>query len=267
MKLNKFFFALTLLSNAHLARARIQEISSLAEIYAHIDRAEGLLIAFDIDNTLAVTHKEQYIGNDEWFFHTITKKQLANQHDATYTITHAIDETLPLYYAIQHKVSLYPIEPTTSAVVNDLLKKHWVIALTSRGEKLIQRTRVQLQEIGIDFNPGVDDALPHDLLDISTPGFPPSFYWRGMIFCNGHHKGKTLLAFLSRINKQPTKVIFIDDKLKYLHDVEKALATCGIEFVGLRYNACDGRLDTFDHAQAEAQLAQFLKEHGHATQA
>lgn len=262
----QLLFAITLFCVAYNAQALIKDISSLQEINAHITHHDqNLLIIFDIDNTLAAPHKE--LGSDEWFFHHITKKQLANQHDESYTITRAIDEILPLYYAIQHTVPLHPLEQETPALIKKLQKKYHVIALTSRGVKLAARTMHQLHAININFDLVHEEhCCPHETSkkDVSTPGYPESIHWHNIIFCNGHHKGKTLLNYLTQINFKPTKIIFIDDKLKYLVDVEKAVTPLGIEFVGLRYNACDARLDKFNHTAAAEQLETFLLEHGHA---
>ena len=66
------------------------------------------------------------------------------------------------------------------------------------------------------------------------------------------------MQFLHHIGFKPDKIIFIDDKLKYVTAVEKAVEAEGIEFVGIRYSRLDEEVKSFNIAKANQQLKEFL---------
>jgi phosphoglycolate phosphatase-like HAD superfamily hydrolase len=78
-------------------------------------------------------------------------------------------------------------------------------------------------------------------------------YHTGILFTNGSSKGKALLIFLDKINYQPYSVLMVDDKASNLIDVENALSSRGIPFVGLRYSHNDGKKVQFNPEIAEVQ--------------
>jgi hypothetical protein len=250
-----YLYSVMMMLCAQQSNALITEISSIQEINSYLNDESDTLIIFDIDNTLVAPQKEQLIGSDEWFFHKLAETQKKHTD-----FMQAVEETLPLYHAIQHKITLFPVEESTPALIQELQKNYKVIALTARGLALAERTVKQLLKFGINFASHENNLSLSPLIDLSVTSLPKSIYWHGIIFCNCAYKGKILSNYFSYFDYQPKKIIFIDDKLKCLLDVEKVALELGIEFIGLRYNACDHKLQSFDHKMACHQLNQFLQE-------
>ena len=58
-------------------------------------------------------------------------------------------------------------------------------------------------------------------------------------------KGLVFEAFLKKIGYTPEKIIFIDDKVKHVQTMEKALAPLAIPYFGYRYAALDPQVEAF----------------------
>lgn len=249
--MKKFFSIITLVALIicpHLS-ARIIETDQLHDVLIHLDEAnEDTLIIFDIDNTLAAPAHE--LGSDQWFTHMYKKKMAEGM-----SVNEAIDAVLPLYYSIHFSIMLEPVEEIGTYLVRNLQAQGIkVIALTARSLPLMYRTIQQLAHIGIDFSCAnfVDGELSLDLA-------LPSKYKNGIVFCGNNDKGYVLLHFFDLVGFHPRKVIMVDDKLKNIAAVEKALEERGIEFVGLRYSRVDNKVENFDDAAADMQLHEFMQ--------
>ena len=78
-------------------------------------------------------------------------------------------------------------------------------------------------------------------------------YKKGILFAKGIEKGRVLEQFLKRINFNPKSVVFIDDKLKHLDEVEKFCEKSKIKFLGLRYGYLDEKVKNFQMFIADMQ--------------
>ncbi len=205
---------------------------------------QDTLVIFDIDNTLA--RPENSLGSDEWFCHTVNEK--INQG---YDYLNAVYSTLPVAYYLHFNLPLVVTDPLIPTIINNLIaQKINVIALTSRGLYLAERTHEQLQSIGISF--WMDHSHTEFLLSLTHP----CLYKHNIIFTSNNDKGETLLAFLAMLNYHPKKIIFIDDKMHHVESLENALKNINvdIEYVGIRYSGCDHHIHSFDPLQAEMAL-------------
>ncbi|HRW58961.1 MAG TPA: DUF2608 domain-containing protein, partial [Chlamydiales bacterium] len=90
----------------------------------------------------------------------------------------------------------------------------------------------------------------------STPAHP--LFYKGMIFTCCSNKGKSLEQFLLYAKIHPSKIIFIDDKLKNLVDIEKLCEKEDIPFLGIQYLK-DRRLMQADEKTAKFQIEYFKK--------
>ena len=222
--------------------ALIIESNKLSTVLDYIDTSLNTLVIFDIDNTLA--HPIAELSSDEWFCYLIDKK-MAQGHDYLTSIYYA----LPAAYYAQFYTPLEPTEPGIPGLIKDLIDRGVaVIALSTRSIFIAERTLDQLDNIHITFfAPNID---PHDLV---LPMPHPCFYKNGILFGGNNNKGEVLKCFFDIMNYHPEKVIFIDDKLKYLMAVENALTGHDIVFCGIRYSGCDERVKNFDPRKAEEQ--------------
>lgn len=227
-----------------------KEFAALLNYLNAEDFHSKTLVLLDIDNTLAQP-KNLLIGSDQFAYYLVTQKMKEG-----YTSDQSWQAVCPLYFAIQHAIDLEPVELTTPRIIKQLQDAGLtVIALTARSLEIRERTIDQLKDIAIDLS--LSGLSPCEIISEIKQIY---HYKKGIIFCAGHEKGKILADILERAHYSPTKVIFIDDKEKYLHVVQQALAPT-IEFVGIRYSYLDEKVAAFDAAVAEKELLEFLKNH------
>jgi hypothetical protein len=236
---SKLFLLILILSALH-TQCLIVESDTLETVLDYLE--PNTLFIFDIDNTIARPQAE--LSSDAWFCDLVEKKMLEG-HDYITAVYYALP---PTYYA-QFKVPLEPTEQIVSCLIADLMRQGFpVMALSTRSLFVSERTFEQLEDIDVHF------LLPHVSQDaLVLPMQHPCFYKNSILFGGNNDKGEALIAFFHWMNYYPQRVVFIDDKLKYLVAVEKALQHYHIEFVGIRYSGCDDRVYHFDAEQAEQQ--------------
>ena len=225
------------------------EFCALLSYITPDDHHPHTCILLDIDNTLA--HPESFIGTDQWATYEINKK--INQG---YSYEEALWEVLQLYFKIQHVIDLIPVESITVSIVKQLQECGiTVLALTSRSHEISDRTILQLASMGIDFSYsafGNEEVL--GILDCNY------LYKNGIIFCSNNDKGKVFKEIINYFNHAARKVIFVDDKEKYLHSVQ-AILEPHIEFIGIRYSHLDGKVAQFDPLVADQELCVLLSDY------
>ena len=227
----------------------IMESDTIEAVLDYISAPDTLVI-FDIDNTLA--HPVSELSSDEWFCHLVNKK-MAEGHDY---IT-AVYYSLPVTYYAQFNVPLEPLEFFAPFLLAQLIAhKIPTMALSTRSLFVAERTFEQLENIDIQF---LIPCISQDSLVLPMPY--PCFYKHSILFAGNNDKGEALLCFFRLMNYHPKKVIFIDDKLKYLMSVEKALESHNIEFVGIRYSGCDERVERFNPLNADKQWRKLRYKH------
>lgn len=231
----------------------IVESNHLATVLDYIEPTDTLVI-FDIDNTLA--HPTEELSSDEWFCYMVNKK-MATGFDYLTSIYYA----LPKAFYAQFYIPLKPTEPDIPKLIAHLVDKGVaVMALSTRSIFIAERTLEQLDKININFF--MPNISPDDLV-LSMKH--PCFYKQGILFGGNNDKGQALHCFFKTMNYHPKKIIFIDDKMKNLISVEKALKMCRIPFVGIRYSGCDEKVKNFDPAKSEAQWRALKRRNGWVT--
>jgi phosphoserine phosphatase len=220
----------------------------MQDILPYVDHET--LVIFDIDNTVA--EGSVIIATDQCFQHRVRKHMDAGAIDQQ-----AAAEFLPIYWQLQMILPLKPVEECTPQLIRDLQQKGLkVIALTARSFPILERTIAQLYEINIDFSLS---ALTQEEFDIRLKD--RLLYKNGIIFCGQNDKGEALRAIFEIINYYPKKIIFIDDKEKYLKCVQHVADELNIPFIGIRYSCCDEKVKNFDCQEADRQLREFCLAH------
>lgn len=102
-----------------------------------------------------------------------------------------------------------------------------------------------LKSLGIDFEASFSQYNELFFSELSNKyGRAPAFY-KGILCSNGEgnqiNKGDVLLAFLHKVNYMPKTIIFVDDKLENLQDMEQALAkhAAKISYIGIQYKGAE----------------------------
>lgn len=246
-----FHFSILLLFFSISTHTTIVEHVEFASILNYIkqeDCHKNTIVVLDIDNTIAIQgHPFEMFGGDMWVSHEISKliNDDMNPQEAFMQIS-------PLYFKLINFVELRPVEETTVAIIKQLQEAGvTVIACTIRSIEVSDRTIEQLKAIGIDFACsafGYEELLGHD---------PRFCYKNGIIFCCGGDKGATLQHVLKYFEHTPKKVIVIDDKEKYLHQIKQVLHP-DVEFIGIRYGHLDEKVANYDPILAEQEKQAYL---------
>ncbi len=255
--LTALFFLLTLFSVKTVSKwlenrspqarhlSSIFETDCLDEVRNHID--EQSLIVFDLDNTLVTP--SLMVGSDSWFTY-MTEQKCAKG----YTLSQAVDEVLPLYRELTTKLRYLLVENTIPQLLKFLQNKQLpTIILTNRGYEQKENVLSKISQAGV---PMIFTQLGG--YELTAHFEDPFLYSHGIIFCGKNDKGKMLFHVLDKVNCHPSKIIFIDDKYRYLASVESACVNRKIPFVGIRYAGCDKLVSQFDPKQAEKELEELL---------
>lgn len=216
----------------------IIETSSIATIQDHIGHDEkNTLVIFDLDNTCFESAHKHGIGGDQWF-----TALMAHGKTAGLPEQEAFEKTLHLWRELQPIIPVKPVEDHVVTLIHSLQQKNIsIIALTTRSPFIAKTTMHHLTSIGITFSKShpVTRQLNFDYLPITA------LYEEGILFCGDNKKGTVLKILLDAMPQKPTKIVFIDDKKKYLECVEKTTQELGIPFVGLRYGHLDEKVKNF----------------------
>ncbi len=188
------------------------------------------LVLLDIDNTvLEPTHENQQ-GSDQWF------STLLGQHPTP-------EQAIAQYCSAVLTCPMQLVEPDIPAILNTIQQRAQLLGFTMRSMVLAPCTTYYLKEFGIDLGSHIPDQ------GFMIDGIHPVLLYHNIIFCQGQKHGSTLLHILDALALQPTTIVMIDDKIRYLKLIEHACQQRGINFIGLRYGFLDKKVQKFLDAQ------------------
>jgi hypothetical protein len=178
-------------------------------------------------------------------------------------------------FSIQQKSQL--VEPIVVQILNNLQhRKIKTIALTysSTGSYAsfpsLESMRVDtLKSLGIDFSKSFsnlsllrmkrpDLGLDRRNFSVLKGGKYPIFK-EGILFANRNPKGAVLSAFLDYLSWTPRDILFIDDRLSFLRDVQAMCYERNIPFKGVLYRGTDKCVTEADEDVASLQFSYFEK--------
>lgn len=208
----------------------------LTEVQNHAKKQ--VFVALDLDETLIVPNNDNHRGGDIWL-----QERVNNAVSKGASIKLAWDLMLPMYFEIQKDAnfSVRLIEGFETFNVVQLLQEtaDKVIGLTARSFPIEDDTIRLLENTSISFvNSGSFDALPMQEKVFMFNGVPGGFK-HGIFFAGPGDKGKSLMALFATCEYMPEIVVFVDDKLKNVQSVERAVEAAGMEFVGIHYTRMD----------------------------
>lgn len=200
------------------------------------------LVILDIDDTLLIT--AQALGADVWFIHRWEQYQKSNISKSD-----ALELALADWEGVRHLTKMNLVEVGTDKIVRSLQDaKITVMGLTTQGLALATRTIQQLGNLNIDLSLTAPSA--DDFYFMNGQGV---LYRKGILFTSGTNKGRALLHLLDHLGYTPKRIVFINDKETHLKDVEEAVTSRNIEYIGLRYSFSDARVKAFRPEIAEIQ--------------
>lgn len=243
----------------------IHEVQAKVNEVVKIQKAEDVLVVFDVDMTLTQP-------NHPATFYPVTKKY---QHTLKTIFNDLTPVQQDMALTLTTKLPQLLIEKDSLKIVKAMQDKGVrVIALTAclsghrddHRNKTIFKRRDALQKFGFSFSfPG--RVVSYMDFSIYAGGYPMLYH--GVLCSNGENngigKGKVLSAFLQQVGMTkgapygsgyaPKVVIMVDDREKNLVDVQEALAADfpAIQFIGIKY---EGKLS---YAPKDISEAGFIK--------
>lgn len=257
-KIMAFLCAVLVANSFSLLYARMYESMTIVDVLDYIDLnnpvdCQNTLVIFDIDNTLAAP--AGVLGSDQWFEYMVSKWVQKGL-----TVDQAVSAVLPTYLMVHFRAGLEPIEECTVAIIHRLQAAGVrVMCLTTRSFFMAVCAEQQLARIGLRFALPEVDSMEEIIIGATCY---PALYLGGILFCGANTKSSMLKLFFDQIRYQPGKIIFMDDKHKNIMCLENAFTDSGIEYIGLRYGACDERVKAFNPAHADILLTEFMLEQG-----
>ena len=225
-----------------LLQGKILEVQNFKEITSHITK--DTLVLLDIDDTLLVP--AQMMGSDAWFQH-----RRRNYEKVGLSSAEALEKALAEWNAVRHITEMEVVEQGTQEIVQKMQGEGYtVMGLTTQGLALATRTSRQLKDIGFNLERTAPSKKGH-YLNVHAHG---ALYREGILFTSGTPKGEAIFALCKIIGYTPKEILFINDKLTHLVDVEDEAVKKGVKYVGLRYAYSDKRKKAFNPEIADYQF-------------
>jgi len=234
---------------SHTSWGKVQEIRSMHEI--HEDITPQTLVVFDIDNTLMSPTGN--LGSDQWFFYLKHLYGLQGLGEKE-----SLDKANRIWNKTQELITVKPVESDTPAWIQSLQKKGIkTMALTARSLHVAETTKKQLRSIQVQFTPTAPYSKTLTLQKDELHSPDQALFTDGILLIGErNNKGLVLEAFLKKIGYIPEKILFIDDKVKHVDNMEKVLASLSIPYFGYRYAALDAQVEAFKTQFAEVNHPQ-----------
>lgn len=200
---------------------------------------DATLVVFDIDNTLIAP--EGYEGSDERFDWLYASAIAAGVPKPV-----ALKRADDTFNREQYGVRVHSVDPSTPAVFAELRARRVpFFALTARSTPVRRITVEQLMSVGLGM-----DELPRAWADSSGIPCQSGVFFNGE---GGDTKGESLLKIINASGLKIRRVVFVDDKLRNVKDVDTSLTAAGIRHLCVRFSRKDAEIARF-HAEMESGL-------------
>ena len=219
------------------------EVSSLMSLLKYTNK--DTLFIVDIDNTLI--ESSQHMGSIQWSDYLAS--EYAKQGKKTYE---EVDRFVSDYWcSVQPYIKVRCVDPATPELLKKLNELGIrIIGLTARRPSELEYTLEQLSSVNIELS---NELMSTSRLEIILDK-EPALYDKGILFCTPTHDKSTVLEiFLNHIGYFPKEMIFCDDKLHNVLDLEKLAKKRGAKYIGVRFSGSDVRVKNFDPAIANFQ--------------
>lgn len=195
------------------------------------------LLIYDIDNTLVRAQDVQ--ARDEYF-----SARLKREMESGKDLTTACNIVLPQFFECMKKTAVSLVDERSVGSITRLQRRGIaMIALTARSPHVLEVcTLKQLARVGINFR----ITSPAHENDLNFTGMMDKADFKGgVVFCGNNDKGAVLERLFEQTGFIPDKIIFVDDKLKNLENVEREALKLHIPFLGIRYSKLDAEIESF----------------------
>lgn len=188
------------------------------------------LLVLDLDNTLV--ESSSHFGSYQW-----GKKMIQKAIQDGMSVEDALDYIMPQWDEAQKQVQLALIEehaPKCFETFHSQVAK--IIGLTGRSPQVAPLTLEGLEQINLTFSSiehTMQFKLPH-----------PIHFEKGVLFVGAkNNKGDALIQFIKQTKERFHRVVFLDDQINYIEQVEQALIPLSIEYIGIRFAKVDEKVN------------------------
>jgi len=239
--IKKFLFNLLIICAPFSTNATILETRHIANVIPLVDSETWFLV--DLDNTL-FEGAEAY-GHAAWFYDAVNdglEDGLSKEE--------IINIFYPRWIASQKTCPVKPLEKEFISFITDLQNQGIVVmGFTHRQPVIADSTIRQVNSLNIDFTL---TAPSEEVFSLEAKN--PTLYQNGILFVGDFNKkGEIFSKFLNHIDDAPNKIVFIDDKLKNVEEVESVADRLGIPYTGVHYTAIDHAAPIYSREIAEEQ--------------
>lgn len=232
--MNILWLCMSLIASAAYAEiVEIHQIKEIEEVIIPLTNSDWVL--FDIDYTLT----EPELSALQMLFLKQNKQRFL---DELAKFNEEQRHLIPVLMVSQGPNKL--TDPLIPSIIRKLQDQHiTVMGFTAVDTSTIPDIGVvplwrsqELSRLGIDF---CSDSLPQKRIEFAS--FTPfrgtyPLYQDGILFSNVlPPKGEVLSAFLNEIDRKPSRIIFVDDVLENLKNVETEMKKKEIPFLGIHY--------------------------------
>lgn len=240
---NHFVCLMIFATGCGFGESLILETETLASIKPYLGGSEAVLIILDLDNTLI--EPAQSLGSDQWAWARVGELQTQGVPREE-----ALSQVGKEWLKVHQVTKMRCPESTTPELIRELQAQGYpILALTARGTIYESLTLRELDQVGIDFSV---TAISGDRFELCFES--KALYADGILFATlFNKKGDVLKEFFRTTGFVPKRIIFVDDKMTYIKDLEVLCNTLGIDYCGFRYGATDMRVKNFDLQKAGVQ--------------
>lgn len=215
---------IVIISNISYAAERVssknlQHLNAIIAKYSASFDKKDILVVFDFDNTLMAMNQD--IGSDQWYnwqskaiSENLNKEKMLNSKE----------ELFEVHYKLFALGDMHLVEKNTAELVQKIQSENIKsFIMTSRGSEYRNDIEIELERGGLSFKESAIGPLGGYASRFVPEGTGLTrliSYEDGILMGSGQNKGILLKYILNKTNSQFKLIIFIDDTLKNIENVE-----------------------------------------------
>ncbi len=199
----------------------IRDVQTLIDEKKKDIAAQDILVVFDFDNTLMAMNQD--LGSDQWYG---WQSKAIGDGNKKEMMANSKSELFQLHYKFFALGDMHLVEKSIADVVKKIQEqKIKSFVMTSRGSDYRNDTESELDRGGLSFKDsaiGPVGGYVSTFLPEGTDLKREISYQDGILMGSGQDKGLLLQYILKKTQSQFKLILFVDDTLKNIENVERA---------------------------------------------